>query len=83
LTESQRSEVPFCIEKALLGDIEAAGGCFSFPHGESQALDKLFDNAEQRDENGGNTFGSRGDQAWRKHHRQSEHIQKTWTREQQ
>jgi len=81
-TESQRSKVPFNIEKALLGDIEAAGGFFSFPHGESQALDKLFNNTEQRDENGGNTFGSRGDQVRRKYRRRIEYIRKTWTREQ-
>jgi len=66
----------------LLGDIEAAGGFFSFPRGKSQALDKLFNNTEQRDKNGGNIFGSRGDQVRRKYRRQIEYIPKTWTREQ-
>ena len=66
-TESQRERIPLPIEKKLLAAIEAAGGLYSFPYGESQALDKLLNETEHRDDNGEKLFGDRGDKVRKKY----------------
>ena len=81
-TDSQREKIPLNIEKKLLADIEAAGGLYSFPHGESQALDKLFNDSDHRDEvTGANLFGERGDAVRRKLRRRVNYLRKEWTRD--
>ena len=73
-TESQRSAVPLNVEKELLAGIEASGGFYTFPHGEAQALDKLLNESEHIDEDGGNLFGKRGDKVRRKYCRRINYI---------
>ena len=64
-SNDSRSKIPWNIEKTLLGDIEAAGGFYSFPHGEQQAFDKFLNESGHQDEFGGKLFGERGDNLWR------------------
>jgi len=73
-TESHQSVVPLNIEKELLAAIEASGGFYSFPHGKAQALDKLLNDSEHQDEDGGNPFGKRGDKVRRKYCRRINYI---------
>ena len=71
---------PLNIEKQLLAAIEGAGGLHSFPFGESEALDKLLNETEHRDDNGENLFGARGDKVRRAYQKQLFYIRNRWTR---
>lgn len=75
-TESQREKLPSNIEKALLIEIEAAGGLFGIPVGEG--LDKLLNESEQLNEIGENAFGSRGDPVRRKYRRRVNYLRNNW-----